>query len=238
MYGVYIDEASDLGIKRGTRWFVITAVIVPKNVENDIRRSIISIRNKFNLKEIHLRKLRDFYKVSYVISQIKQFDFTIVNILVDTDILPLKDSIKTYNYMCKILLEKVSWFIDNNNATGEIVLSSRGTKRDGELIDYINNKLLGYEGNKIKDVFTSVKSKAASEWDMLQLADICATSMFWSHEVNSLGFITPCHMNNLKNKLYRYNGRTVQYGMKYYSKNMIPGKEYFNKYRICDIHKK
>ena len=30
---VYIDEAGDLGIGRGTQWFVITAVIVPKESE-------------------------------------------------------------------------------------------------------------------------------------------------------------------------------------------------------------
>lgn len=31
-YTVYIDEAGDLGIGRGTRWFVLTAVVVKKNM--------------------------------------------------------------------------------------------------------------------------------------------------------------------------------------------------------------
>lgn len=36
-YTVYIDEAGDLGIGRGTRWFVLTAVVVKKTVEPQIR---------------------------------------------------------------------------------------------------------------------------------------------------------------------------------------------------------
>ena len=36
-YTVYIDEAGDLGIGRGTRWFVLSAVIVAKEDESAIR---------------------------------------------------------------------------------------------------------------------------------------------------------------------------------------------------------
>ena len=34
---VYIDEAGDLGIGRGTQWFVLSAVIVEKSNEPQIR---------------------------------------------------------------------------------------------------------------------------------------------------------------------------------------------------------
>lgn len=233
-YGVYIDEAGDLGIKRGTKWFVISAAIVPKTEEPQIRQTINSIKNKFNLKEIHMRKLNDFYKSSYIISRLNNHDFTIINVLMDTDICPLKDSIKTYNFMCRFLLERVSWFLRDNNAKGNVVLSSRGTRRDGELINYIQTKLLNYNLNSISNVFTRIESKSASSWDMLQLADVCATSMFKSHEVNSLGFVTPCHMNNLKDKLYKYNGKIERYGLKYYSDEMKPTMQYFETHRLCN----
>ncbi len=44
---VYIDEAGDLGINRGTRWFVLTACIVDKNAEPIVRSS--SFRNPCDL---------------------------------------------------------------------------------------------------------------------------------------------------------------------------------------------
>ncbi len=152
----------------------------------------------------------------------------------DTDICPLKDSILTYNYMCRFLLERVSWFLRDHKAVGDIILSSRGTKRDGELIKYIQEKLINYRHNQLAHVFDKVLSKPASGWDMLQLADICATSMFKSYEINSLGFITPCHMSILKDKIYNYNGQIDKYGLKFYSENMKPGTNYFKDHKLCN----
>lgn len=96
----------------------------------------------------------------------KPHTFTIVNALMDTDIFPLKDSIKTYNYMCRILLERISWVLKAHDSKANVMLSSRGTKRDRELIHYIEEKLIRYDYNAIPDVF--VKSKAN-----LLLAGIC-----------------------------------------------------------------
>jgi hypothetical protein len=231
---VYIDEAGDLGIGRGTQWFVITGVIVKEEDEKTIRAALKAIRNKFNLNEIHIRKIRDFYKISYISSQLKDLPFTTVSILMDTNISELKDSIKTYNYMCRFLLERVSWYLRDNGLMGKIVLSSRGTIRDGELIEYINTKLIPYEDNEICNVFTNVESKSAREWDLLQLADVCATSMFKSHEINSLGFTTPCHMSLLKNRVYSRNGSIDKYGIKYYSENMRPKNSYFSNHKLCN----
>lgn len=115
------------------------------------------------------------------------------------------------------------------------MLSSRGTKRDGELIQYINEKLLNYNHNEIANVFCKIQSKPASSWDLLQLADICATSMFKAYEINSLGFIIPCHINNLKDKMYKYKGEKLdKYGLKYYSDDMKPDTSYFLEHRLCD----
>ena len=236
-YTVYIDEAGDLGIRRGTKWFVITAVIVRASEEPAIRSAISHIKTKLNLKEIHLRKLNDFYKTAYVVSQIKGKEFTTANILMDTDICELRDSVKTYNYMCRILLERVSWFLRDNDAYADIVLSSRGTSRDGELIDYIKNRLLNYRSNEISDRFNKISSKQASQWDMLQLADVCATSMFKAYEINSYGFTTPCHVSNLKDKLYTRNGSFDKYGLKFYKESMKPAATYFDNHRLCQLKK-
>ena len=43
-YTVYIDESGDLGINRGTQWFVLSAVVVEKSEEKNIREKINQIK--------------------------------------------------------------------------------------------------------------------------------------------------------------------------------------------------
>lgn len=229
---VCIDESGDLGVNRGSRWFVISAVIIPEENEKDIREALESIRRKLNLKEIHLRNLHDFYKTQYLVKRVSGMGFTAVNVLIDTTLLSEKNSSKTYNFACRMVIERASWYMRDHDYNGKIILSGRGTNRDGELIDYINNHLL-VEDNKIAKVFTKVDCKKSREWDGLQLADIIATSMFRSYEENKFGFVIPCAMSLLKYNLYSYNGHVMKYGIKYYDESMRPGKEYFKERSIC-----
>lgn len=70
---------------------------------------------------------------------------------------------------------------------------------------------------------------------MLQLADVCATSMYNMYQVNGLGFTTPCYARKLQSHLYRHNGKTLlKYGMKYYDDAMAPDKNYFKDHTICN----
>ena len=242
---VYIDEAGDLGIGRGTHWFVLTAVIVNNSSEPALRNIFKTIKKDLNLDNIHFRKLRNFEQRAYVVDKLISADFEYINIILDTtklDIARLKSnreslsekpSVLLYNHACRYLIERVSWLLRDTDRVGDIVLSSRGTSRDSELIDYINNKLLHYSQNKIANRFTNISSKSADSWDMLQLADICATSMFYYHEVNSYGFVLPCYTYKLKKFLYQRNGTISKYGMKYYNDNMKPDNTYYSKHMIC-----
>ena len=68
-YTVYIDEAGDLGFGKGTRWFVLTAVIVKKTDEPQIRSKMEQIRQRLNVREIHLRKIQEFYKRGLIVRE-------------------------------------------------------------------------------------------------------------------------------------------------------------------------
>ncbi len=234
---VYIDETGDLGANRGTRWFVLSAVIVDKDCEGDIRNALYSIKAKFNYRTIHWRKIGEFNRKAYISSELSKYPFTYVNVLFDTtqyDPTKISSPDIEYNYLCKLLLERVSWYMHDTDRVGEIILSSRGTSKDATLIDYIKNRLLNYPHNNIeKTVFTNVTAKAASSWDMLQLADVCATSMFNWHEPDWLGFITPCHAMKFKNKLFRQNGKIQTYGIKYFSDKMKPSTDFFTEKKFC-----
>ena len=206
---VYIDESGDLGINRGTQWFVLSAVVVDKVDEASIRAHISQIRSQLNINEIHLKKLPNFHKRAFIVREISSEPFTYMNVLVDTnkfDPAKIPSADIAYNYVCKYLLQRVSWLLESTGRIGDIVLSARGTSRDNELITYINDKLLPYPSNGIKSsVFEKVTAKTAATWDMLQLADVCATTMFLTYQINDFGFCTPCFSLALQDHLYRKN---------------------------------
>lgn len=219
-FTTYIDESGDLGVGVGTKWFVLTAVMVRKDDEMRVRAKISKIRSELNINEIHFRKLFDFYKKAYVVAELAGEAFTFANIIIDTskiDKEKLPDPANVYNFACKILLERVAWFMRNNNGTTDIILSARGTSRDKELISYITTKILPYPDNKIDEqFFGKVTAKHSAEWDLLQLADVCATSTFMAYERHPRwGFTTPCHAIRLRPHLYTANGKIVSYGIKY-----------------------
>lgn len=240
---LYIDEAGDLGIQRGSDWFILAGVLINKSDEPNIREVIKNIKVKTNINEIHLRKMQSFDKKAFAVAELSKCNFEYVTIIVDTNKLNLaklyeeyteKPSLLSYNHVCRYLLERVSWILRDSHRTADIVLSSRGTSRDADLISYIKDKLIPYEGNEISKHFEKVISKSASSWDMLQLADVCATSMFYMHQINALGHTTPCYAYRLNKHLYRYKGETLmKYGMKYYDDAMAPGKQYFINNSFC-----
>ena len=234
---VYIDEAGDLGVNRGTRWFVLTAVIVQKSDEPSIRAHMTQIKSRCNLHTIHMRKIPDFMKRAFIVQELSNEDFTYMNVLVDTykfDIKKIPSTTIAYNYVCKYLLQRVSWYLESNQLVADIVLSARGTSRDPELIEYIQEKLLPYPSNSINtNAFKKITAKAASTWDLLQLADVCATTMFWNYEINGFGFSVPCFSLALQKHLYRKNGKLDSYGIKFFTSDMKPNLPELRACRIC-----
>lgn len=221
---VYIDESGDLGVNKGTRWFVLSAVIVDKNQESSIRMTIDRIRTRLNIREIHITKLREFYKRAYVVKELNNEKFVYMNVLVDTtkfDKIKIPNPLIAYNYVCKYLLQRVSWYLKDNDRKANIVLSARGTSRDGDLIKYIEEKLIPYPDNNIaKGVLGSVVAKSSSSWDLLQLADVCASTTFLAYQVNDYGFRTPCFLRCLIEHLYKKNEKYDSYGLKFFNDSM------------------
>lgn len=234
---VYIDEAGDLGYQRGTRWFVLSAVVVDKADEKAIRASMSQIKSRLNVNEIHLKKISDFMKRAYIVRELSDEKFTYINVVVDTCKLNLAmaaSSSTAYNYICRMLLERVSWFLRDTNRVGDIVLSARGTSRDGELITYIRDKLIPFPDNQIaSNVFEKISAKTANSWDLLQLADVCATTTFLAYEINGWGIRVPCYLKVLGEHMYCYNGRTDRYGLKYFSENMKPAPSELKRNYAC-----
>lgn len=240
---LYIDEAGDLGIGKGSDWFVLAGVLVNKSDEPQIRETIKNIRAKLNINEIHFRKMASFDKKSYATVELSKCPFEYITIVANTNMISLSKlydnyteppSILSYNHICRYLIERASWLLRDTNRTADIILSSRGTSRDADLISYIRDKLIPFPQNQIENRFNNIEAKPASSWDLLQLADVCATSMYNMHQTNGLGLITPCYAYRLSKHLYKYQNQSIiKYGIKYYDDHMAPGKQYFIDNCIC-----
>jgi len=103
----------------------------------------------------------------------------------------------------------------------------------GELIEYIKTKLLPFPANGIdENLFGKISAKTAATWDMLQLADVCATSTFLAYEVNGWGFCTPCYMSALSRHIYSRNGRIDTCGIKYFVNDMRPNMDELRELRV------
>lgn len=222
---VYIDESGDLGQGKGTRWFVITAVVVDAEKERSIRNAIQEIKNNLRIPEVHFRKVCDFNKRLFLTSRLSKEDFTYINVIADTnkmDYSKIPSPAIAYNYMCRMLIERVSWFLRDNKRGADIILSARGTKRDNELVTYIN-KLIKDDNSKIEvSTLGNIKATCANTLDLLQLADVCATTTFLAYEKGEFGIAIPCFFKMLESHLYKYNGEVNRYGIKFFNNEMLP----------------
>lgn len=236
-YSVYIDESGDLGANKGTRWFVLTAVVVKQTDEPIIRNRIKRIREKLKKKEIHFTHIQDYNARGYIVKELAKESFAYMNVLVDTakyDTSKMSSYLVAYNFICRYLIERVSYYLAEKDGVGDVVLSARSNPHDQELIHYIKDKLLPYAYNGInRSVFGKVEAKKAAEWDMLQLADVCASSTFTAFEQNKYGMCTPCFLFALSNHLYRKGKDLKGYGLKFFTPEMDPGLDYLKTNRAC-----
>ncbi|MGN0154670.1 MAG: DUF3800 domain-containing protein [Lachnospiraceae bacterium] len=112
---------------RGTQGFVLSAVVVRKTDEPDIRNKMKKIKHRFNVNEIHLRKIMDFNKRGYIVKELALERFVYMNIIVDTSKFAsekIPTSIVAYNYICKYLLQRVSIYLNDNRWKAGIILSA------------------------------------------------------------------------------------------------------------------
>lgn len=220
-YIAYIDESGDEGIKRGTEWFLLTAVIVLKKNDLKTSKAIDDIKAELKIpshKPFHWKEIRNKHvrKKRLVVDRIAQEKFWYINIVVNTyDMTKISLQGKLlYNYCCRYLLERITWFVDEGNGIVDLVFSNRSSTSYEELKEYIDS--LQYEprcqirSHVIRnfDVFQTGQKK------MLQFADACASSLGEAFNKDEYGYYDERFVLTLKDKLYRRKGKLLSYGLK------------------------
>lgn len=225
----YIDESGDEGIKRGTEWFILTAVIVSKEEDVKISRAIDDIKAKLEIppkKPFHWKEIRNKHvsKKRFAIDRISEEDFLYVNVAVNTyDIQNVKLQGKLlYNYFCRYLLERISWCIDDNHGIVTLVFSNRANISYPELRDYLevlkHDKSCQIRWHAINDYFYVLEP---GQRKMLQFADACASSLAEALNKDTFGYYDERFVMTLQNKLYRRKGNLLSYGLKIFPNEFL-----------------
>lgn len=213
-YNVYIDESGDEGIHKGSKYFILTAVIVEKEKDLEISKSIDEIKSNLELNQktqLHWNSIKGKPNKLMVLNTIAKNDITIIHVIIDTYSIKFIQSNKIYFYFSGYLYERICWLMNYKNGKANIIISTRGQLKKSDLLNYISKN----NNNKFKintKYINSIKLVANNKKKILQMADCCCSSLFQYLRYNDN--ITKEYINILKPKIYNYNGKYVGYGIK------------------------
>jgi len=142
----YIDESGDEGTGgKGTKWFVVTALIASQEEAAVLGDAYHRIKQRINLdadKVLHWSELSHPRKKA-VVEELANNDFSICSVLADTqhqDIVNtnLKLGGRLYFYTFRRLVERITWYCDDKGYKVRIYAENKGGIKYGELNGYLN----------------------------------------------------------------------------------------------------
>lgn len=213
-YNVYIDESGDEGLNKGSKYFILTALIVAKEKDLEISKNVDFIKNNLGLsikKQLHWNSIKGFKNKKMIMNVINNIDVIIINIIIDTGKIKYLVSKNLYLFFSGYLYERICWLMNDLNGKANIIISSRGNLSKENLINFLNNKnhqKFNIDINKIN----SVRIIPNERLKLLQLADSCASALF-----QALKYLDNVHfeyINIVKNKIYHKKNNLLSYGLK------------------------
>lgn len=213
-YNVYIDESGDEGINKGSKFFILTALVVEKSKDLETSKSVDEIKCNLEMdikKQLHWKLIKGMPNKKMIMDVVAKLDLTIINIIVDTSsikFIPPKD---LYNFFSGYLYERICWFMKDNNGKANINISSRGNLSKQKLSEYINSKnhiKFDIDASKIKQI----KIIPNERKKLLQLADCCCSALFQALKYNDEKHFD--YIFKIRKKIYYKNKKILSYGLK------------------------
>jgi hypothetical protein len=230
MINVYIDEAGDEGfkIKDGewvsSDWFIIGALIVDDKYDQDLSKtidevkSLIKVRPENILKPIHFTNFNHKRKKAICrnISSKKNFAITTAGFYKREIITGsyLKKKQYLYNYLCKHLLERITWYADERGEKVSLVFENRANTSYSDLNKYILASLKEPNCEIRPGVIVKWQTKNKGASKNLQIADCITSALFAALEEDEYGDVETSYISLLIDHFYRRNGNIESYGLK------------------------
>lgn len=226
-YNVYIDESGDEGINKGSKYFILTALILDKEKDLKISKEVDIIKENLEMKkerQLHWVDIKGFPNKKMIMETVSKLDVTIINIVVDTTSIKFLPSKDIYFFFSGYLYERICWFVKDKKAAANIIISSRSNLSKEKLLDYIKDK--NHEKFTIySDRINDIKVVPNGDKKLLQLTDSCCSSLYQALDKNDKRFLEVFLL--IKDKLYTKRKNIVSYGLKLVP-NTATAAEYYN----------
>lgn len=231
MFRVYIDEAGDRGHHPASSMhFVVSAVVVPDTHDAVVRGQLTALRTALGRQPshtLHFRKLTHSQKLKACQDIAASSIATITNVVMVkprlAGTLPsggtafIKQADPMYLYAVRLLLERISWYVDEHRDGPAIVTFAHLTR-------FPAVKLHNYR-QALRSSPTEIRwnAFAGHQWridhpntiDLLQLADATASALFKAVEPDQYGNREDRYLRALAPTLYRRGAANVtSYGLK------------------------
>lgn len=225
-YNIYIDESGDEGLNRGSKFFILTAVMVKKEKDLEISKMVDRIKENLNLSiknQLHWKAIKGYSKKIMIMDNASKSEISIINIVIDTRKINFIESGDIYNHFSGYLYERICWFVRDRQAIANINISSRGENlTKANLVRFLKT-----HESKFKidyQLINSIKIIPNGKRKLLQLADCCCSALGQALKYNNN--MHRDYIVLLKPKLYHYNKKYLGYGLKYVPGNTAYAKEF------------
>lgn len=227
-FNAYIDESGDEGIDTGgTDWFMIGAVVVPKELDLQLARKVDEVKALIEQKNLS-RALhwQDFHRHHHkrlaIIQALAQIPFTLVVCGVHKPSLDrperLKGGQRLYNYLTRHVLERVSWFVrDTSGGRGfcNLYFENRSTMSYPALAAYLERVKREKGSRIVGHVLGPPIPRGKQEKKNLQVADCCVGACYAALEPHRRWKTTdPSYVMHLAERFYHRDANLLSYGLK------------------------
>lgn len=249
---VYIDESGDEGFqfedfpKGSSRWFVLSALIVPLAQDRLIRQMAAEIRASLGFPERHVLHFShlDHERRVCAVHRVSTAPITTASVLVQKEKIRNPETFRAqafrlYFYTTRLLLERVSWFCRDyaashqlETAEAQIIFEHRRRLSYEDLKSYL--LLLRTQATEdewlrvlLHDVRihwpsinpVNIQSAQKQQYAGLQLADLVASGTRWALD-KRYGNTEHRFAKTLKPVVYAYRGRHQSYGLKFFPEGL------------------
>ena len=211
-------KVGDEGINRGGEWFILTAIIVPKDHDTILSNKIVAIKNAMGMNrkdQLHWNKILKYDKKIQIIYSLISENFKIIHVAINTYKINKLKPKDIYPYFMSYLIERVSSYVSINKGTCNIFISTRHDNNKTKNT-YLKAELTSkrrYHHISTKCI-NDIKFIDNRDRNLLQLADVCCSSFSQAIKYNTNQEWE--YVLKLKSNLWSLHGKLIGYGIKFY----------------------
>lgn len=227
-YKCYIDESGDEGIGTGgSRWFILGALIIPQEREDELKNIVIGIQQRLEVKVLHWYKLKKHQQKIFLCQELLNGEWAYCCIATDKNhpnVLNapnMKRKDQLYCYSVKLLFERLSWYArDNGNRIATPIFEYRSSTSYSDMESYIEKLSNWIPADAVTISWGNINYKSyrllpKNQSELLQACDCITGAVKDALEFGRLGIVEPTYILKLQERLYRRGGNLFSYGFKF-----------------------